>query len=122
MTNEAFWNRIQVLQGIKVLPDTPKPIDMSQVTDRNRLRQKFGLQEVDPSLDPLELEAEDALTVEIEEAIEDVKEEEKCWSCPDYTQMDQTVEKVKRLREQGYNDNQIASMLLIHQQAVKAIK
>ena len=49
------------------------------------------------------------------------KKEEPCKDCPDYTQEDLLREKVILFREKGYNDNQIAAMLMVQKSLVKQV-
>ena len=50
------------------------------------------------------------------------KKEQPCKECPDYSKEDLLREKVLAFRAKGYNDNQIAAMLMIHKQFVESIK
>ena len=50
------------------------------------------------------------------------KKEQPCKDCPDYTTPDTLAEKVRTFRAKGYNDNQIAAMLMVHSQYVKTVK
>jgi len=50
------------------------------------------------------------------------KKDKPCNDCPDYSQEDLLREKVLMFRGKGYNDNQIAAMLMIHKQYVESVK
>ena len=50
------------------------------------------------------------------------KKEEPCKDCPDYAQEDLLRDKVLAFRAKGYNDNQIAAMLMVHKQFVESVK
>jgi len=50
------------------------------------------------------------------------KKDKTCNDCPDYSQEDLLREKVLMFRGKGYNDNQIAAMLMIHKQYVESVK
>lgn len=45
-----------------------------------------------------------------------------CKDCPDYTYEDLLREKILAFKAKGYNDNQIAAMLMIHKEYVQSIK
>ena len=48
--------------------------------------------------------------------------QEPCKDCPDYSKEDLLREKVLAFRAKGYNDNQIAAMLMVHKQYVESVK
>ena len=50
------------------------------------------------------------------------KKEQPCKDCPDYSQEDLLREKVLAFKAKGYNDNQIAAMLMVHKQYVESVK
>lgn len=50
------------------------------------------------------------------------KASNKCKDCPDYSKEDLLREKILSFRGKGYNDNQIAAMLMIHKQYVEKVK
>lgn len=50
------------------------------------------------------------------------KKAKPCTNCPDYSKEDLYREKILQFKTQGYNSNQIASMLGIHKQFVDGIK
>lgn len=45
-----------------------------------------------------------------------------CKDCPDYTREDYLRDKILTFRAKGYNDNQIAAMLMIHKHYVESVK
>jgi hypothetical protein len=50
------------------------------------------------------------------------KKEQPCKDCPDYSKEDLLRDKVLAFRAKGYNDNQIAAMLMVHKQYVESVK
>ena len=50
------------------------------------------------------------------------KKKKPCKDCPDYSKEDLLREKVLAFRAKGYNDNQIAAMLMVHKQYVESVK
>jgi len=50
------------------------------------------------------------------------KKEKPCKDCPDYEKEDLLRDKVLAFRAKGYNDNQIAAMLMVHKEYVQSVK
>ena len=50
------------------------------------------------------------------------KKEKPCKDCPDYSKEDLLRDKVLAFKAKGYNDNQIAAMLMVHKQYVESVK
>ena len=50
------------------------------------------------------------------------KKEKPCKDCPDYSKEDLLREKVLAFRAKGYNDNQIAAMLMVHKEYVQNVQ
>ena len=50
------------------------------------------------------------------------KKSKPCKDCPDYSKEDLLREKILTFRGKGYNDNQIAAMLMVHKHFVESIK
>ena len=50
------------------------------------------------------------------------KKEQPCKDCPDYTHEEILRDKILGFKSMGYNDNQIAAMLMIHKHYVESVK
>lgn len=71
-------------------------------------------------MEELELKPEPTPTPVVKKKVS--KKEKPCKDCPDYSKEDLLRDKVLAFRAKGYNDNQIAAMLMVHKQYVESVK
>lgn len=50
------------------------------------------------------------------------KKSKPCKDCPDYSEENLLREKILAFKAKGYNDNQVAAMLMVHKEYVQTVK